>query len=742
MSQAASGDEDQADYGTPTSTLEDFFVNGTVGLHIVSGDGIILRANKAELELLGYSDEEYIGRSITEFHADPPVISDILARLSRGEQLEKYPARLRAKDGSIRHVLIASSALFRDGQFINTRCFTFDITAAKLAEDRIREGEQRFQDMFQALPIAIFTTDAQGDITFYNQAAADLAGRIPELGSDKWCVIWRLYTPDGAYLPHDQCPLAVALKERRAVTGAELIAERPDGTRARIVPYPTPLFDKNGRLTGAINMLLDITERHAAELESSRLAAIVATSEDAIITTTVDGFITYWNKGACNIHGYESHEMIGQHIARIIPRDLHGEHAEVLEKVLRGEHIQHYETERLTKDGRCIDISLTVSPVRDPSGNLVGASKVGRDITARKRDEQLQNLLIDELNHRVKNTLATVQSLANQTVRSASSGSDFSSSFNGRLQALAQAHTLLSTTLWLGADVQTLIRDQLLMGDAEERRVTFSGPTVTLAPQVALHLALVLHELGSNARKFGALSALNGHLSLKWTVQTNGGRTLLLQWQERDGPPVTAPTRRGFGTTLIEQSLRAHGGKASLDYEAEGVTCQLSLPLPESDRQRTGAYNVPLPAEPLSVFHEKVAEPHLRGLRILVVDDEPLVAMDIMATLAEAGCEIVGPASTIHEAKVLIEESGFDAALLDANLGGHSVDELAAALTRLNIPFAFVTGYGRERMPRAFRHAPLIGKPFSPEQLVKAVAQLVPADGSIVRLRENNSDGL
>lgn len=132
--------------------LEDFFENGAVGLHIVAGDGTILRANKAELALLGYSAEEYVGRHIADFHVDEPVISDILTRLGRGEQLERYPACLRAKDGSIRHVLITSNAQFRDGEFINTRCFTFDVTEAKLAEERTREGEQRFREMLEALP--------------------------------------------------------------------------------------------------------------------------------------------------------------------------------------------------------------------------------------------------------------------------------------------------------------------------------------------------------------------------------------------------------------------------------------------------------------------------------------------------------------------------------------------------------------------------------------------------------------
>jgi len=714
--------------------LEDFFENGAVGLHIVAGNGTILRANKAELAMLGYSAEEYVGRHIAEFHADAAIISDILARLVRGERLERYPARLRAKDGSIRHVLITSSGLFRDGTFIHTRCFTFDVTEARAAEERLREGEQRFQAMLQALPTAIYTTDAGGKITFYNRAAAELAGREPVLGVDDWCVSSRLYHPDGSPLPLDQRPMAIALKEQRPVRGAEFIAERPDGSRARLVPYPTPLFDQDGRLTGAINMLVDITERHAAEQESARLAAFVLSSQDAIISTTTDGRITYWSTGAANAYGYEPGEMVGQSIMRIIPPELHDEELQVLDRVRRGERVEHYETERLAKDGRRVNISLTVSLARDKSGNVVGVAKVGRDITERKRAERAQNLLIGELNHRVKNTLATVQAIAHQTLRMAGSPTEFVGSFSGRLRALANAHSLLTDNSWQGTDLLSLVRDQLLLGSAEDDRISYSGPSVALDPQVALHLALVLHELGTNARKYGSLSVPNGRLSISWTIRTGGGRSLLFHWKEQDGPPVSAPSRRGFGTTLIEKSLQAHGGEVLVDFGVNGISCEIKLPL--GDGASAGAYSAFAPS-PTS--KDGSGEPSLRNKRILVVEDEPLVAMDVVATLEEEGCEIVGPAANVDNAKVLIEGSNFDAALLDANLGGHAADELAAALTRRNIPFAFVTGYGRECLPEAFRQAPLIGKPYTRSQMLATLAQLMRRDAAVVPIRQKIS---
>jgi PAS domain S-box-containing protein len=247
------------------SELEDFFENGAVALHLVSGEGTILRANKAELDLLGYRPEEYIGRSIGEFHADADVLTDILERLAGGQKLQRHPARLKAKDGSIKHVVITSNANFQNGRFVNTRCFTEDVTAEVLAKETTAETEERFRQLLEALPAAVYTTVADGRITYYNRAAVELSGREPQLGSDKWCVTWRLYTPDGVPMAHDECPMAVALKENRPIRDAEALAERPDGTRVPFLPFPVPLRNRRGEVVAAVNMLVDISERKQAE---------------------------------------------------------------------------------------------------------------------------------------------------------------------------------------------------------------------------------------------------------------------------------------------------------------------------------------------------------------------------------------------------------------------------------------------------------------------------------------------
>src|SRR5690606_23380469 len=206
----------------------------------------------------------------------------------------------------------------------------------------------------------------------------------------------------------------------------------------------------------------------------------VASSNDAIVSKTLKGVVRSWNAGAERIFGYKAGEIVGKPIQTIIPPELHQQEAEILARLERGERIEHFETERTAKDGRRLNISLTVSPVLDKRGNIIGASKVARDITDRKRAEKLQRLLVSELNHRVKNTLATVQSIANQTVRLARSPQEAAASFSGRIQALAHTHDLLTRNSWQGADVLRLARDQLLFDGAEDSRISFSGPALTL----------------------------------------------------------------------------------------------------------------------------------------------------------------------------------------------------------------------------------------------------------------------
>jgi PAS domain S-box-containing protein len=255
-------------------------------------------------------------------------------------------------------------------------------------QNALEDSERLFREIIDALPAVIYTTDAEGRVTHFNRAAVEFSGRTPELGTDRWCVTWKLFRPDGTPMPHEQCPMAIALKEGRVVLGQEAIAERPDGTRRWFTPYPTPLRNAEGKIIGGINMLLDITDRKLNEQSSNLLAAIVDSSDDAIISKNLDGIVTSWNKSAERMFGYSAGEAIGRHITLIIPQERLNEEVDILSRLRRGQRVDHFQTIRRRKNGELVDLSLTISPVRDAAGRVIGASKVARDISQQKRAEE------------------------------------------------------------------------------------------------------------------------------------------------------------------------------------------------------------------------------------------------------------------------------------------------------------------------------------------------------------------
>ena len=272
---------------------------------------------------------------------------------------------------------------------LNLMDTVFGRQVAEGIKAELRDSERRFRVMIDALPAAVYTTDAEGRLTHFNPAAAALAGRTPQLGTDpdRWCVSWKLYRDDGRPLRHEECPMAMALKEGRDIQGEQIIIERPDSTRRWLETYITVLRDAKGCVVGGINMLVDITERKQGEETRALLAEIVASSDDAIISKDLHGVITSWNRGARELFGYTAEEAIGKLVTLMIPPDHMDEEPEILERIRRGETIDHYETVRQHKDGRRLNISLTVSPIRDAGGRIIGAAKFARDITERKQAE-------------------------------------------------------------------------------------------------------------------------------------------------------------------------------------------------------------------------------------------------------------------------------------------------------------------------------------------------------------------
>ena len=456
------------------------------------------------------------------------------------------------------------------------------------ADEAFAGGDDYFRGVLDALPAAVYVTDATGLITYYNEAAAALWGRRPELGTNQWCGSWKLFWPDGRPMAHDECPMALTLREKRPVRGMEAIAERPDGTRAPFMPYPTLIYDGSGALTGAINMLVDIADRKRADAHAQRLASIVESSDDAIVSKDLNGIIASWNSGAQRVFGYTAEEMIGRPVTVLMPPERENEEPGILERIRRGERIDHYETVRQRKDGSLIDVSLTVSPVRDSAGEIIGASKVARDITERRRARDQQQLLLREMDHRIKNLFALASGVVSLSARSAGSPAELAASIRDRLQALARAHALTLSVpsaiaptehpATLHALVKTIASPYENRANGERERVTVTGADVPLCNSSLTSLALLLHEFTTNAAKYGALSTPEGRVDAHCEVV---GDELLLKWNERGGPaPGDQVSADGFGSVLIRSAIEGQlGGTISRDWLPEGLAIRLSLPL-------------------------------------------------------------------------------------------------------------------------------------------------------------------
>lgn len=317
--------------------------------------------------------------------------------------------------------------------------------------------------------------------------------------------------------------------------------------------------------------------KHNHEDISQWLAAIVEFCDDAIMSKSLDGIFMTWNKAAERIFGYTPEEVIGKPATILIPPDRQSEETFILERIRRGEHVANYETVRIRKDGSLIDISLTVSPVKNAAGIVIGASKIARDITQRKHHEERIMLLAREAEHRTKNVLANVQAMVR--LSDADSKEELKLVIQRRLQALSKVHRTLVEAHWVGVNVRRLARDEIAVycRKGTDERARISGPDIVLPPEMAQVMAIAFHELATNAAKYGALSVPEGHIELSWSRSPEG---LRISWTETGGPPVSPPARDGFGTRAMQRLITGQlNGSMHFDWLVEGLACEILLPI-------------------------------------------------------------------------------------------------------------------------------------------------------------------
>lgn len=351
---------------------------------------------------------------------------------------------------------------------------------------------------------------------------------------------------------------------------------------------------------------------------------------------------------------------------------------------------------------------------RDGSGKLRRLTGVSVDITDRKRAEEHRVLLAREVDHRARNVLAVTQAIVRLT--QADTIDAYAEAIESRVGALARAHTLLSRSRWEGADLATIALEEFApYRSPAAERATASGPTTILGPAAAQSLALVLHELATNAVKYGALSVPKGRVALNWQLTPEA---LTLRWSERGGPSPQPPARRGYGTRVITGSIEGQlGGKAIFDWQRKGLCCTIVLP-------RTNTLLAGLPAAALSAHStdEPSRQRLAAGRRVLVVEDETLVAMMMKDMLVELDFEVVGPFSNLGDAAAGLLVDGIAAAVLDVNVGGEPIYPLAVRIAERGVPLIFVTGYTREAIDDRFAAVPVLQKPIERDAIRRVLA--------------------
>ncbi len=446
------------------------------------------------------------------------------------------------------------------------------------------------------LPIPTFICDAHGTILQYNKRAVEIWGRAPNPGQthEEFSGGRRIFEIDGK--PLSRSLLSEVLATGVPVRDVERLIKREDGSQMVVSINIDSLRNAKGELVGAVNCFMDVTERKRTDeaLEQSRsrgheqeqrLAATYDHVSIGISEVAPDGRFLRVNEAICAITGYSREELLSIRLftntfpddAELDREGFRQQSAGDLEFYLVEKRFRH-------KDGRLIWMSVSSSPVRDANGKLLYVVRVVQDISERKAAERRQKLLIDELNHRVKNTLARVQSLAAQTARGASNPEEFRERFEGRLIALSRAHDQLTMHHWENGELRALIAESVApYAGTDGERVALRGDDVVLGPRAVLTLAMAFHELTTNATKYGALAGPRGRIEIGWHRVAATDETparLRIDWVEKGGPAVVEPARRGFGSKMIEGSIAAElGGNAKMVFEPDGLRCEIVLPL-------------------------------------------------------------------------------------------------------------------------------------------------------------------
>jgi PAS domain S-box-containing protein len=472
------------------------------------------------------------------------------------------------------------SALLEPFQPVELKSLVRNLLELRRVGTALHDAEARLQLAQDAGGVAVFDWNLLTGRALWTEKFAELFQLPPEADEKPFDLnlIGRHLHPD------DRAGLSEYYRSLRDTGGKferDFRVLSADGAIQWVTTRGKFIHNSAGRLERILCLSLDITERKQADLRNAQLAAIVATSIDAIVSVDFTDTILTWNKGAEQLFGYLAQEVIGRKADFLVPIDCQDERRTIMRRLMAGEAIE-YKTRRRHKDEHAMDVWIRGAPVCGRDGSLVGGSLIIRDITAQTQREAHVRFLMRELTHRSKNLLAVIQAMARQSLSLQATPEDFVERFSERLSGLAGSHDLLSSDDWAGASLVQLIRSQLQhYSDLFGTRINLQGPDLILRPEAAQNIGIALHELSTNAAKFGALSVREGFVTVSWVIvlDENKSSRMRMRWEERSGPPVLPPTHRGFGHLVMDRITgQALGGKSQAQFAPAGVCWTLDVP--------------------------------------------------------------------------------------------------------------------------------------------------------------------
>ncbi len=570
--------------------LSAFISQATAGFGQVDLEGRFTLVNDRFCEIAGWRREELIGRSMQSItHPDDLGRNlGLFERAVRDGTPYTHEKRYVRKDGGVVWVSNSVSVIRRpDGKPFGVLAVTIDVTHRREAEAALRKSEESLRLATESAGMAAWELDLETMEGEWSPNRFDLLGmprRADNRGSfDDW--LDRIHPDDLATVRDTalRCiRLGIPYTIEYRICRADTKAERWLQSHGSRIDY---LDDRPSRFVG---VSFDVTDRKRAEGElrdsEERFRTIFEQANDFLITTTLDQKITSVNPAVLTALGYREDEVIGRSIAEFMDADQYALSMEAFDRKLADGGTTRFMLNIRARDGRQLVWEVNSQLTADAEGNPTGLHAIARDMTEAKRNEAHLRLLVNELNHRVKNTLAIVQGIANQSFKDDSDPAIARRAFEGRLAALSEAHNLLTREHWGAVSMTRIIGDAIAPYGGKEGRFTLDGPDLTIVPKTAISLALAIHELATNAVKHGALSRPEGRVAIRWArVPRGGSARFSLVWEEQGGPEVVEPTRRGFGTRMIERGLAAElAGTVTIDFRPEGLVCTVDAPLPES----------------------------------------------------------------------------------------------------------------------------------------------------------------